>query len=101
MPERLVAAVTSLYVESRSKVETIAGTSEAFNIKIGVHQGSALSPLHFIVVMEKATKLAKGDGPWQLLYADDLVLTAESRGKVADMFNRGKEEMELRGFNIA
>ncbi len=32
MPERLVAAVMSLYVESRSKVKTVAGTSEAFDI---------------------------------------------------------------------
>ncbi len=50
--------------------------------------------------MEKATKLARGDGPWELLYADDLVLTAESKKEVADMFNRWKEEMKQRGLKI-
>ena len=88
VPERLVAAVMSLYAESRSRVKTIVGTSEDFDIRVGVHQGSVLSPLLFITVMEEATKIARGDGPWELLYADDLVLTAESKEEVTDMFNR-------------
>ena len=40
-----MTAVMSLYVESRSIVKTVAGTSEVFDIRVGVHQGSALSPL--------------------------------------------------------
>ena len=95
-----MTAVMSLYAESRSRVKTVAGTSEAFDIRVGVHQGSALSPLLFITVMEEATKLARGDGPWELLYADDLVLTAESKEEVTDMFNRWKEGMEQRGLKI-
>ena len=100
VPERLVAAVMSLYAESRSKVKTVVGTSGAFDIRVGVHQGLALSPLLFIMVMEEVTKLARGDGPWELLYADDLVLTAESKEEVTGMFNRWKEEMEQRGLKI-
>ena len=57
----------SLFVESRSRVNTVAGTSEAFDITVGVHQGSALSPLLFIIVMEEATKLARGDVQWDIL----------------------------------
>ena len=52
MPERLITAVKSLYAESRSRVKTVAGTSEAFDVRVGIHQGSALSPLLFITVME-------------------------------------------------
>ncbi len=68
----------------------MTGTSDSFDIGVGVHKGS-LSPLLFITVMEEATR---GDGPWELLYADDLVLTAESEEEVIHMFNRWKEEME-------
>ena len=56
-----------------------AETSVDFGIEVGVHQGSVLSPLLFIVVMEEATKECRVGDPWELLYADDLVLTAESR----------------------
>ena len=61
-------AVMSLYKESRPRVKTVAGISEAFDMSGStVHHGSALSPLLLITVMEKATKLARGDGQWELL----------------------------------
>ncbi len=50
--------------------------------------------------MEEATKLARDDGPWELLYADDLLLKEESEEKMIHMFNRWKEEMEQRGLKI-
>ena len=100
VPERLAAAVMALYVGTKSKVKTAAGTSQDFDIGVGVHQGSALSPLLFITVMEKAIKEVSGDGPWELLYADDLVLTAESEDEVTSMFNRWKEGMEERGLKV-
>ena len=51
--ERLVRQVLDLY---RCRVRTVAGTSEEFKISVGVHQGSPLSPLLFVTVMEEATK---------------------------------------------
>ena len=62
-------SIVSVY---RSRVKTVAGTSDAFALIVGVHQGSAISPLLFIKVMEEAAKLTRGDGTWELLYADDL-----------------------------
>ena len=50
--------------------------------------------------MEKATKLARGDGLWELLCGDALLLTAESKEEVNDMFNRWKVGMEQRGLKI-
>ena len=100
VPEKLVTAVMSLYVESRSRVITIVGTSQDFDIRVGVHQGPALSPLLFITVMEEETKMAQGDGPWELLYADGLVLTSESKEEAIAKLNRWKGEMEQRGLNI-
>jgi hypothetical protein len=100
VPERLVEAVMALYVGTSSRVKTVVGTSEQFDIDVGVHQGSALSPLLFITVMEEATKHTRGQGPWELLYADDLVLTAESKEEVVEMFNRWKAGMEERGLRV-
>ena len=40
------------------------------------------------------------DGPWELLNADGLVLTAKSKQEVTDMFNRWKEGMKHRGVKI-
>ena len=77
----------------------MVGASQDFDKRMGVHHGSALSPLISITVKEEATKMAQGDGPWELLYADDLVLTSKSK-EVTDKFNRWKNEMEQWGLKI-
>ncbi len=96
VPERLI----KLYVNSKSKVKTPVGTSEEFNIRVGVHQGSALSPLLFIVVMQEATKEARREGLKELLYADDLVMMAESEEEAVEKFTTWKGEMERRGLRV-
>ena len=83
-----------------SQVRFAGGLSEKFPIKVGVHQGSALSPLLFKLVLEEATKSIRKGDPWELLYADDLVLTAESKVAVVQMFDAWSSAMEVRGLKI-
>ena len=56
------------------------GYSTEFEMKVGVYQGSVLSPLLFVAVMEVVTQEVKEGLSWELLYADDLVLVVQSRG---------------------
>ena len=44
--------VKSMYKDVRSSVRVGSGYSEEFGVKVGVHQGSVLSPLLFIIVLE-------------------------------------------------
>ena len=81
VPENLIILVMALYENIRSRVKLPAGLSEEFSIEVGVHQGSVLSPLLFIVVMQEATKEERGENLKELLYADDLVLMAETEGR--------------------
>ena len=46
-------------------------------MNVGVHQGSVLSPLLFIIVMEAVTHNVREGLPWEILYADDLVLVGK------------------------
>ena len=75
-------SVMALYRETRSSVRVAGETSVDFGIEVGVHQGSVLSPMFFIVLMEEATEECRVGNPLELLYADDIVLTAESRERV-------------------
>jgi len=54
--EWLVSAVVSIYTGAKTVVRTVYGTSNGFEIKIGSHQGSALSPLLFVIVMEALSR---------------------------------------------
>ena len=61
-----------LYTEDSTAVRTYTGVSESFEVKVGLHQGSLLSPLLFAVVMD----VVSSGLPSELMYADDLVLMA-------------------------
>ena len=54
--------------------------SVAVPMRVGVHQGFVLSPLIFIIALEALSTEFRTGATWQLLYADDLVLVAESVG---------------------
>ena len=75
-------------------------TSESFEIGVGVFQGSVLSPLLFILVMEEATRECRVGSLWELLYADDLSLIAETLGDVDLMFGEWRLAMERRGLKV-
>ena len=59
IPEALVRAVMCLYKGAKTKVKVGAHLSEEFEVNVGVHQGSVLSPLSFAIVMDVATNAIK------------------------------------------
>ena len=63
-------------------VRTCDGNTTDFPINIGLHQGSALSPYLFSLVMDEVTRDIQGEIPWCMLFADDVVLVDESRAGV-------------------
>ena len=48
------------------------GFTQEFEVKVRVHQGSVLSPLLFIIVLEALSCEFWAGVPWEDLYADDL-----------------------------
>ena len=76
--EWIVHLVQGMYSNARSRVRVGEGYSEEFEVKVGVHQGSVLSPLLFIIVLEALSREFRFGVPWEDLYADDLVIIAES-----------------------
>ena len=64
-------------------------------MEVGVHQGSVLSPLLFILVLEFCTGV-----PRQLLYADDLVLIVDTLEECISKLKAWKAGMESKGLRV-
>ena len=79
VPEEIVNWVRLLYYKPRSRVQVTAGITKEFPITVDVHQGSAISPLLFILVMDTITRDLQGPVPWTLLYADDVMLASTDK----------------------
>ena len=59
--EWLVRAVMAMYKHARTRVRSYGGSvSEWFSVNVAVYQGSVLSPLLFIIVMEAVTHNERG-----------------------------------------
>ena len=98
--EWLVHLVQSMYKDVRSRVRVGDGYSEEFGVGVGVHQGSVLSPLLFIIVLEALSREFRTGCLWELLYADDLMISAESMEEMLVKVQTWKTEMEKKGLHV-
>jgi hypothetical protein len=69
-------------------------------VKVGIHQGLELSPLPFIIVLEALSKKFRIGLPWELLYADDLDVLAESKEKLLEMIRQWKDGMKQKDLKV-
>ena len=99
VPDRVINMVMALSVNTCSKVKTSSGISEEFGIRVGVHHGSPLSPLLFVLVMQEVIR-GERRRFWEVVYANDLVITAETREEAYDEFKSWKRAMERRGLKV-
>ena len=67
-----------MYTNARSGVRVNGQYSEEFGVGVGVPQGSILSPLLFILVLEALSQELWTGVPWELLYANDLAVIADT-----------------------
>ena len=95
--EWLVSAVMSMYTGAETVVRTVYVNSNDSEVKVGMHQGSALSPLLFVIAMEAISREFRVALHWELLYADDLVVIAETEEDLIKLLNEWKNNVENRG----
>jgi hypothetical protein len=76
---KYITLIKDIYDNVVTSVRTSDRDTNDFPIDIGLHQGSALSPYLFLLVMDEVTRDIQGDIPWCMLFADDVVLVDESR----------------------
>ena len=82
MAEKDVRLVQNVYEGSETVVRCAVGTTKSFKVKVGLHQGSTLSPFLFEVVMDRITIEVRREPPWTMLFADDIVICKKIRKKV-------------------
>ena len=98
--EWTVQLVQGMYANARSRVRVGEGYSEEFEVRVAVHQGSVLSPLLFIIVLEALSREFRSGVPWEALYADDLVIIAESLEECVGRLLTRKKAMEEKGLRV-
>ena len=87
VPKAEVRMVEDTYEKTTARVVVGEGASEEFQVKIGLRQGSVVSPLLFVAVLDCISrKTVVKDAMKKLLYADDLAAVA--------LVANGKQELQ-------
>ncbi|KAK3516229.1 hypothetical protein QTP70_006376 [Hemibagrus guttatus] len=99
--EKYVRVVQDMYERSRTVVRCAVGQTEEFNVEVGLHQGSALSPFLFAIVMDQLSEEVRQESPWTMMFADDIVICSESREQVEVNLERWRFALERRGMKVS
>ena len=98
--EWAVPFIQGMYTDVKSRVRVNGQYSKKFGVGVGVHQGSVLSPLLFILVLEALSRQFRTDVPWELLYADDLAVMVDSLEECIARLKVWKEGIERKGLRV-
>ena len=99
IPEKLIELVKATYEGAKTTVRTAVGNTLPFEIKVGLHQGSALSPFLFVVVLDTISCELRQGIPWELLFVDDLVVMGETE-EMQEEWVKWQEGMERNGLKV-
>ena len=107
--DELVRAIASLYKSCKACVRANGVKSRSFTVGTGLRQGCVLSPLLFIIFMDRIVKRSRGAEcvkigdvkVARLLFADDLVILASSQADIQSALDRFAAECEASSMKIS
>ena len=99
--ENYMQLVQDMYEGSETVVRCAVETTESFKVKVGLHQGSALSPFLFAVIMDRLTDEVRREPPWTMLFADDIVICEETREEMEWRLESWRYALERRGMKVS
>ena len=97
--ENEVKAIIEMYDSIKTSVNMGCMRSNSFEVKVGVYQGSILSPLLLAIVMDEVTRDIREGVVKELLYADDMILLGNSWEEVESRV-RLKKALKTHGLKI-
>ena len=108
IPDHVTCLLRNLYAGQEATVRTGHGTTGCFQIRKEVHQGCILSPCLFKFYAEDIMQNARldeaqagikisGRNIYNLRYADDTILMAESKEELNSLLMKAIEESEKAG----
>lgn len=96
-----VRVVQDMYEDSVTAVRCAVGLTGWFKVKVGLHQGLALSPFLFAMVMVRVTYGIRQESLWTMMFADYIVICIESREQVEVSLEKWRYTLERRGTKVS
>ncbi|GJR81000.1 retrovirus-related pol polyprotein LINE-1 [Tanacetum coccineum] len=100
-PGRYLRVLRDMYKGAKTHVRTSVRDTEFFPIEVGLHQGSAISPYLFALILDEILRGIQEDILWCMIFADDIVLIAESAKGLNSRLEKWRKALEDKGLRIS
>ncbi|KAI5720850.1 hypothetical protein M8J77_012470 [Diaphorina citri] len=100
LPEKYVRIVEDMYDRTTTRVRSSVGVTEQIPVKVGLHQGSALSPFLFDIIMDVLSDHVRKEAPWCMMFADDVVLCGTNAEEMEEELECWRVALEERGLRL-
>ena len=90
-----------MYDGATTTMRSAAGWTEQFKVGVGLHQNSALSRFLFAIIMDKLTEDIRKDTPWDVLFADEIVLSRQNHRELEDDLEIWRNALKRRGLKVS
>ena len=106
---QLLTAIKSLYMHSGVCVSVNSATTKPFRVSVGLRQDCSLSPIMFLICMDRIVKKSESCGGvkigdctvQRLLFADDLVLLDSTQNGIQQALDRFSDACSVAGIKIS
>ena len=99
--ECYIRIIKGMYDGATTTVRSAVGLTEKFKVGVGLHQGSALSSFLFAIITDKLTEDIRKDAPWDMLFADDTVLSRQNHRELEDDLEIWSNALERTGLKMS
>ncbi|XP_047000525.1 uncharacterized protein LOC124616266 [Schistocerca americana] len=99
--EKYVRLLKKMYRGAMTQVRSSVAMTKEFPVKVGPHQGSALSPYLFDLSMDVLVKDVKKEATWNMMFVDDVVLCKQSIDRLEENLEDWRKVLEERGMKIS
>ena len=76
--ECYIKIIKDMYDRVTTTMRSAAGLTKEFKVGVRLHQGSPLSSFLFTIIIDRLTEDIRKDVPWNMLFADDIVLSRQN-----------------------
>ena len=99
--ECYIKIIQDMYDGATTTVRSAARLTEEFKVGVGLHQGSALSPFLFAIIIDRLTEDIRKDAPWNMLFANDIVLCRQNHRELEEDLEIWRNALERRGLKVS
>ncbi|GJR13692.1 retrovirus-related pol polyprotein LINE-1 [Tanacetum coccineum] len=99
--KRYVRVIRDMYEGVKTRVRTTVRNTMFFPLEVGLHQSPTISPYLFALILDELSRGIQENIPWCMIFADDIVLIAESAKGLNSRLEIWREALEDNGLRVS